>query len=134
MPWWRRNVSTTCALALAHEPGVDEDARELGADGLVHERGGDRRVDAAGQPADGARVADLGADGVDCVSMIDAIVQVGRQPQTSYRKRLSSSWPPGVWTTSGWNWTPWIRRPACSNAATGASAVEPWPRSPRAPG
>ena len=41
------------ALALAHQPGVDEDARELGADGPVDERGGDRRVDAAGQPADG---------------------------------------------------------------------------------
>ena len=40
------------------------------------------------------------------VSMTDDMVHVGRQPQTSYRKRLSSSWPYGVWTTSGWNCTP----------------------------
>ena len=40
------------ALALAHQAGVDEHARELVADGLVHERGGHRRVDAARQPAD----------------------------------------------------------------------------------
>ena len=37
------------ALALAHQPGVDEHARELRADGPVDERGGDRRVDAARQ-------------------------------------------------------------------------------------
>ena len=50
------------ALALAHEPGVDEHARELRADGLVHEGGGDGGVDAARQPADGPAGADLGAD------------------------------------------------------------------------
>ena len=53
------------ALVLAHEAGVDEHARELVADGLVHERRGDRRVDAAGQAADGAAVADLGPDLLD---------------------------------------------------------------------
>ena len=40
------------ALAGAHEAGVDEDAGELVADRLVDERGGDRRVDAAGQRAE----------------------------------------------------------------------------------
>ena len=53
------------ALALAHEAGVDEHAGELGADGLVHEGGGHRRVDAAGQAADDPPVADLRADGLD---------------------------------------------------------------------
>jgi hypothetical protein len=34
-------------LALAQEPVVDEDARELVPDGLVHEERRDRRVDPA---------------------------------------------------------------------------------------
>ena len=41
------------ALVLAHQAGVDEHAGELGADGLVHQRGGHRRVDPAREPADG---------------------------------------------------------------------------------
>ena len=49
-------------LAQAEEPGVDEDARELVADRLVHERGGHGGVDPAGEPADHTRVADLVAD------------------------------------------------------------------------
>ena len=53
------------ALALAHQPGVDEHARELRADRLVHERGGHGRVDAAGQAADDPSAADLGAHRVD---------------------------------------------------------------------
>ena len=54
------------ALVLAHEAGVDEHAGELGPDGLVHQRGGDRGVDAAGEAADQPAVADLGSRiGVD---------------------------------------------------------------------
>ena len=84
------------ALALAHQPGVDEHAGELGADGPVDQRGGHRGVDPAGQAADGPAVADLGPDGVDLrSSMIDAMVHVGGQPHTSNRKRSSSSWPRG---------------------------------------
>ena len=41
---------------------VDEDAGELVADRLVDQHGGHRAVDAAGQPADDAALADLGAD------------------------------------------------------------------------
>ena len=41
-----------------------------------------------------------------CSSTIDAADHVMSQPQTSRRKRLSTSWPYGVWTTSGWNWIP----------------------------
>jgi hypothetical protein len=51
------------ALALAQEPGVDEHARELRADGLVNERGRHGRVDAARQGADDPGVSDLGPDG-----------------------------------------------------------------------
>ena len=53
------------AFALAHESGVDEHARELVTDRLVHERGRDRRVDAARQAADDAFAADLRADRLD---------------------------------------------------------------------
>ena len=71
-------------LALAHQPGVDEHAGELGADGLVHQRGGHRRVDAAGEPADGPAVADLGPDGLD-LGLDDraSSSRWARSPQTS---------------------------------------------------
>ncbi len=49
-------------LARAHQPGVDEDAGELVADGLVDQHGGDRRIHAARQAADHPALADLGAD------------------------------------------------------------------------
>ena len=63
---WRRNVSSTCsASSRRSRPGVDEHARELVADRLVHERGGDRGVDAAREPADHPLGADLRADLVD---------------------------------------------------------------------
>ena len=52
-------------LAEPQQAGVDEHARELVADRLVHERGRDRGVDAARQPADHPLVADLRADLVD---------------------------------------------------------------------
>ena len=55
------------ALVLAHQPVVDEHARELVADGAVHEQRRDRRVDAPAQPADDLRVADLVADARDLV-------------------------------------------------------------------
>ena len=53
------------ALALAHQPVVDEHACELLADGAIHEQRGDRRVHASGQAADDAPVADLRADARD---------------------------------------------------------------------
>ena len=53
------------ALVLAHQPVVDEDARELVADRAVHEQRRHRRVDAAAQPADDLAVADLVADARD---------------------------------------------------------------------
>ncbi|QYU67016.1 AAA family ATPase [Leptolyngbya sp. 15MV] len=50
------------ALAGAHQPVVHIDAGELVADRLVDQHGGNRGIHAAGQPADHAPVADLGAD------------------------------------------------------------------------
>ena len=44
---------------------IDEGEGELIADGPLDERRGDRGIDAAGQPADYALVADLDADRVD---------------------------------------------------------------------
>ena len=49
-------------LALAQQAVVDEDAGQLVADRALDQGGGDRRVDAAGQPADRPLVADLAAD------------------------------------------------------------------------
>ena len=49
-------------LAAPQQTGVDEHARELVADRLVHERGGDRRVDPARETADHPLAADLGPD------------------------------------------------------------------------
>ena len=50
------------ALVLSHQAVVDEHAGELLADGAVHDQRRGRRVDAARQPADHVRVADLLAD------------------------------------------------------------------------
>jgi hypothetical protein len=58
----REGLFDLLALVLAHESGVDEDAGELRADGLGHERRGDRGVDAARERAEHLLGADLGAD------------------------------------------------------------------------
>jgi hypothetical protein len=73
-------------LALPEQPVVDEDAGQLLADRPLHERRGDGRVDPAGQPAIGPLVPHLRADRATCSSITFAIVQVGRQPASSYRK------------------------------------------------
>ena len=52
-------------LAPAQQPVVDEDARQLVADGLVHEQRRHRRVDAAAQRAEHALASDLRADPLD---------------------------------------------------------------------
>ena len=49
-------------LALAQEAVVDEDGGDLGTDGTQENGGGDRRIDAAGQAADHAIVADTLAE------------------------------------------------------------------------
>ena len=53
------------ALAGAQQSVVDEHTGQPVADGALHQGGGDRGVDAAGQPADRPAVADLGAHLLD---------------------------------------------------------------------
>src|SRR4029077_3760648 len=55
------------ALVLAHQPVVDEHARELVADRAVDEQRRDRGVDTTGETADDAAVADLRADARDLI-------------------------------------------------------------------
>ena len=55
------------ALVVAHQAVVDEHAGELVADRPVHQRGRDRGVHPAGQPAEDGAVPDLGADPLDQV-------------------------------------------------------------------
>ena len=94
-------------LVLAHQAVVDEDAGELVADRPVDERRRGRRVDAAGEAADDAAVADLGADPLDLLVDHRGRRPAARsQPAISRRKRSRISVPYGVWTTSGWNWIP----------------------------
>ena len=85
-------------LVLPQQAVVDEDARELLADRLVHEQRRDGRVDAARQRAEHALVSDLRADPPHLL-----LDHRGRRPAG---RRLGGAMPCGVWTTSGWNWTP----------------------------
>ena len=64
-------------LVLAHQAGVDVDARELLADRARHQRRGDRGVDAAGERAEHVGVADLRAHLLDRV--VDPRVHLPRR-------------------------------------------------------
>ena len=82
------------ALVLAQQAVVDEDADQLVADGLVHERGGDGGVDAAGEPADHAAGADLRADALDLLGDDVAAVPVGRRgPPPCAGSSRCTRWP-----------------------------------------
>ena len=61
----RERLDHLLGLVLAQQPVVDEDARELVADRLVHEQRGDGGVDPAREPADHPLAADLRADALD---------------------------------------------------------------------
>ena len=93
-------------LVLAQQAVVDEDARELVADGLVHEQRGDGGVDAAGERAEDALAADLGADPLDLLLDHRGGRPGGRRAGDVVEEVLQRSVPCGVCTTSGWNWTP----------------------------
>ena len=75
-------------LARTQQAVVDEDARELLADGALHERGRDGRVDAARQPADDAAVPDLVADELDLLGDDVAGRPVGREARTGVEEVL----------------------------------------------
>ena len=61
----RERLDDLLRLVLAQEPVVDEDARQLVADGLVHEERRDRGVDAARERAEHALAPDSRADPLD---------------------------------------------------------------------
>ena len=135
MPMLRRNVSTTCvALALAHQPGVDVDARQLVADRPVHERRGDRRVDAAAtaRRSPGRRRPGRGSRAT-CSSMIEPIVHVGAHPASSCRKRSQHRHAVRRVDDLGVELhAPDPARASLSSAATGrVGRATPWPRSRR---
>jgi hypothetical protein len=85
---------------------IDEHAGQLLADRLMDEDSRDGAVDAARQAADDAAGADLGAMSAILPARNSAMVQSPASPQTWRTKLASSLAPSGVWTTSGWNWTP----------------------------
>ncbi len=107
MPWWRWNVSTTCSpspwrmrpVSTNTQVSWEPMARCTSAAATAESTPPDSPQMARPSPT-WARMASIE------VSMTELIVQVGRQPQASYRKCSSSSWPCGVCTTSGWNCTP----------------------------
>ncbi len=81
------------ALPGPQQAVVDEHAGQLVADGPVHQRGGDRGIDPAGQPADHLLVADDGPDGVD---LLVQDLASGSSPARSRRRRAGTgAAPPG---------------------------------------
>ena len=97
------------ALAGAEQAVVDEDAGDLRAERLRQQRGGDRRIDAAGQPADDPVVgpdppADLGRPSRSMNASIVHVPRAAADPveevaQDQRRRRACAP-------TSGWNWSP----------------------------
>ena len=114
------------ALALAQQAVVDEHARELVADRAVHQRGGDRGVDATREAAEHVMVADARRGSrLIASSMMLAVVHVGAMPAPACRNRSSMVWPCAVCSTSGCHCTPKRCRSGCSNAAISAPSVRP---------
>ncbi len=112
-------------LALAQEPVVDEDAGQLVADGAVDEQRGDRRVDAAGEAAHHALVADLAADALDLLLDDRQRRPRGRGvagPEEEVLQQVRAA--RACARTSGWNCTAYSPRSGASMAATGVAEVE----------
>ena len=81
---------TAACSSFRKQAVIDEDARELRADRLIEQRRGDRRIDAAGQAADDAVVADpLAHLRRSFRSAKSPSFHVPVQPQTSVRKLRS---------------------------------------------
>ena len=122
-------------LARPQQAVVDEHAGQLVADRPLDQRGRDRRVDAAGQPADHPPVADLLTDRRDL--LVDDVGDRPARGDARRRRTGSGAAPAGraaECPTSGWYCTPASRRSRSSNAATGAPVpTPPSPRSPRGP-
>ena len=111
-------------LARPQQPVVDEDARQPVTDGTLHQRCGDRRVHAAGEPADGAAVPDLGTDLLD-----QRVGDVGRRPRGTDPGELVQEPAQDLLAVRGVQHLGVVlnarpeRRARSSNAATGAPAL-----------
>ena len=89
------------ALVQPQQASVDEHAGELIADRAVHERRGDGRIHAAGQPADHLRVADERADLRDLV-LDERARRPARRRAADVEQEVREHLPPrGVCATSG---------------------------------
>ena len=133
MPWWRRNVSTTCSASPCRMSPVSTKTQvSWSTDGLVHERGRDGGVDSARQPADHPLAAHLRADRVDRRLDDRVIVHVGRHPHDVVQEVLEHLLAVRRVHDLGVELhAVEPRRVGCSNAATGASAVRRGDREAR---
>ena len=79
-------------LTHAHHAGIDEDALQLVANRFMDQHGGDSAIDAAGQSADHAIIANLLADALDALILerghgpvagaaCDGVDEVGDEPR-----------------------------------------------------
>ena len=118
-------------LAGPQQAVVDEDAGQLVADRPVHQSGGHRRIDPAGQPADDPGVADLAADRGH--RLLDDRRRWSRWAGPRTPRRGTASGSPGrggCGPPRGGTAPRTGRRSRSSMAATGESAVEAVTRNP----
>ena len=121
MPWWRWNVSTTCSPSFLRISPVSTNtqvscapiARCTSAAATAESTPPDRPQMARPSPT-WARIAST-----DDSMKLSMVHEPGR-PASSWRNRVISSWPCGVWATSGWYCTAQIRRSGDSITAHGA--------------
>lgn len=57
-----KHLANHLGFVFSHKPVIDENARQLVADGFVNQHGDDRGIDTAGETADNVAVSDLFAD------------------------------------------------------------------------
>jgi len=93
-------------LVVAQQAGVDEDAGQLIANGLMDEDSGDGGVHPAGQAADHPALTHLGADLGDHLLTERGHGPVAGQACDLVGEVAQHLGAAGVWATSGWNWTP----------------------------
>ena len=93
-------------LVLAEQAVVDEHAHELVADGLVHDRGRDGRVDAAREPAMTRPEPTCSRIRATCSAITLPEFQSAGMPAARCRKFSMTRWPNGECLTSGCHCTP----------------------------
>ena len=94
-------------LAVAQQPGVDEDAGEPLAERALQQCRDDRGVDAAAEPADDALVVgDPRGDARGGLLEQSATSPVAPDAADLERSGRASAAGFGVCATSGWNWRP----------------------------